>query len=652
MPRLFLALILTLLFTPLAQAAHQTAMAGDAAQRYALVIGNDQYAAFHPPLEKAGNDARAMAKVLEKAGFKATLLLNGNEKRMNAAVNEFVDNIAGGGIGVLFFAGHGVQINNQNYLLPVDMETPRRERDVEDQAVSLQVVQEKIAQARAKFTLVVVDACRNNPLPKRADRAIGGTRGLTQPSAPNGQMVIYSAGANETALDKLHDNDRNPNGLFTREFIGVLDKPGLSVGDALKRVRSSVIAKAKSVNHDQHPAVYDQTDGDFYLVTGPAAPEAATQSRDERGLKPIKTAPVMVVPAQDPVEAAYWAEVSRSDDADSYAAYLGAYPNGLHVADANEYLERYKQAKVAREKLKEDQAWQKAQSGESHASYSAYLLSYPNGRYVKLAELSLKKLGRAARDCSDCPEMVQIPAGSFEMGSNDGDADEKPVHRVSVNAFAMSKTEITNRQFRQFRPGHNSGDYEGNSLNGDDQPVDRVSWDDAQAYVRWLAGKTGQTYRLPTEAEWEYAARAGTNSKWIWGNDENGGCQYANISDQTLKSRKSTWTTANCKDGYFVTAPVARFRANAFGLNDMTGNVQEWVEDCYHNSYTGAPTDGSAWTGDSCKERVDRGGSWADGPSYARVSKRGLLLGRIFDLGCGLGCGFRVVSEVSPRRAQ
>jgi hypothetical protein len=436
MPRPFLALLLTFLLIPLAYAARNLEVTGDDAQRYALVIGNDQYAAFHPPLEKAGNDARAMAKVLEKAGFKATLLLNGNEKKMNAAVNEFVDNIAGGGIGVLFFAGHGVQINNQNYLLPVDMETPKRERDVEDQAVSLQVVQEKIAQARAKFTLVVVDACRNNPLPKRADRAIGGTRGLTQPSAPNGQMVIYSAGANETALDKLHDNDRNPNGLFTREFIGVLGTPGLSVGDALKRVRSSVIAKAKSVNHDQHPAVYDQTDGDFYLVPGPAAPEAATPMRDERGLKPINTAPVVVVPAQDPVEAAYWSEVSRSDDADSYAAYLSTYPNGLHVADANEYIERDKQAKEARLKLKEDQVWRKAQDGNDFQSYAAYLNAYPNGRYVPLAKLKQGKL-RPARAPYE-PEMVDIPGKDYAMG----------------------KTEVTQAQWRAVM-GYNPSNFSG-----------------------------------------------------------------------------------------------------------------------------------------------------------------------------------------------
>jgi uncharacterized caspase-like protein len=561
MPRLFLALILTLLFTPLAQAAHQTAMAGDAAQRYALVIGNDQYAAFQPPLEKAGNDARAMAKVLEKAGFKATLLLNGNEKKMNAAVNEFVDNIAGGGIGVLFFAGHGVQINNQNYLLPVDMEPPKRERDVEDQAVSLQVVQEKIAQAHAKFTLVVVDACRNNPLPKRADRAIGGTRGLTQPSAPNGQMVIYSAGANETALDKLHDKDRNPNGLFTREFIGVLGTPGLSVGDALKRVRSSVIAKAKGVNHDQHPAVYDQTDGDFYLVPVPAAPEAATQMRDERGLKPINTTPVAVVPAQDPVEAAYWAEVSRSDDADSYAAYLSTYPNGLHMADANEYIERDKQAKEAKLKLKEDQAWRKAQDSNDFQSYAAYVNAYPNGRYVPLAKLKQGKL-RPARASYE-PEMVAIPGKDYAMG----------------------KTEVTQAQWRAVM----GGDPPELKFKGcDDCPVENVSWDDVQGYLSKLNQMSGKQYRLPTEQEWRHACDGGSSQEYCGSNSLDAVGWYGGNSSNK-------------------THPVGLKQANGYGLHDMTGNVWEWMQDC--------------WGGD-CRRRVLRGGSWEFLSEIARAANR------------------------------
>jgi hypothetical protein len=237
----------------------------DSSERHALVIGNNAYLST-APLEKAGNDALAMGKSLERIGYRTTVLIDANRRQMNTAINRFVENITGGGEGVLFFAGHGVQINNQNFLLPVDIDNPRHEADVGDQAISLQSVQDKIAQAHPRFTLLVIDACRNNPLPQRAGRNLGGTRGLALASSAEGQMVIFSAGANQLALDKLHAQDANPNGLFTRELLPWLEKPGVSVRQAMLEVRRSVHTKAKEVNHDQFPAVYDQVLGDFYFL--------------------------------------------------------------------------------------------------------------------------------------------------------------------------------------------------------------------------------------------------------------------------------------------------------------------------------------------------------------------------------------------------
>lgn len=233
--------------------------------RYALVIGNNAYLST-AQLEKAGNDALAMGKSLERIGYRTTVLIDANRRQMNTAINRFVENITGGGEGVLFFAGHGVQINNQNFLLPVDIDNPRHEADVGDQAISLQSVQDKLAQAHPRFTLLVIDACRNNPLPQRAGRNLGATRGLALASSAEGQMVIFSAGANQLALDKLHAQDNNPNGLFTRELLPWLEKPGVSVRQAMLEVRRSVHTKAKEVNHDQFPAVYDQVLGDFFFL--------------------------------------------------------------------------------------------------------------------------------------------------------------------------------------------------------------------------------------------------------------------------------------------------------------------------------------------------------------------------------------------------
>lgn len=284
-------------------------------RRVALVIGNNDYQHV-PRLEKAVNDAQAAARELKRIGFEIIEVANGNQKRMNQAINDFTQRVSGGGVGLFYFAGHGVQINNQNFLLPVDMDVPRDSVDIEDQALSLARIQDKLADAKARFTLLVIDACRDNPLPKKAGRSIGGTRGLAQTSSPNGQIVIYSAGANQQALDKLSDQDRNPNSVFTREFLPVITTPGISATDALRRVRSVVTQKAKSVGHEQNPALYDQTDGDFYFVPG-AAPAVATTAT------PIDTGPAAAT-----VELEFWSSIKTSTNPEDYKEYLQRYPTG------------------------------------------------------------------------------------------------------------------------------------------------------------------------------------------------------------------------------------------------------------------------------------------------------------------------------------
>lgn len=319
-----LSLIVVSLIFALAAASNALAAAE---RRVALVIGNNDYQNI-TKLEKAVNDANSVARELKKIGFEVTAYNNVGQKKMNLAVNEFVQKISGGGIGIFFFAGHGLQVNNQNFLVPVDMDSPRSENDLADQAVSVLAIQDKIADAKAKFTLLVLDACRDNPLPKKAGtRSIGATRGLAPPQAPNGQVVLYSAGANQQALDKLGDNDNNPNGLFTREFLPSITQPGISATDAMRKVRSKVTQKAKSVGHDQQPALYEQTDGDFYFVAGPAT-------------APTPGSPTTVVQTVDPkaVELAFWDSIKNSNAPEDFSDYLSKYPDGQFSALAKRRL--------------------------------------------------------------------------------------------------------------------------------------------------------------------------------------------------------------------------------------------------------------------------------------------------------------------------
>ncbi len=237
---------------------------------------------------------------------------------------------------------------------------------------------------------------------------------------------------------------------------------------------------------------------------------------------------------------------------------------------------------------------------------------------VKIRDLEARSTpaaaaGRTIQDCSDCPEMVVVPAGKFMMGSVNGNANEKPVHEVTIpQLFAAGKYEVT---FAEWEACVAGGGCTSNKSPADmgwgkgRRPVIDVTWNDAKEYVSWLSRKTGQSYRLLTEAEWEYAARARSTSAYAWG--DNIGTGNANCN-----GCRSQWDNKQ-------TAPVGSFAPNAFGLYDMHGNVWEWCEDNWHNDYTGnPPADGSVWRGGDDSLRVVRGGSWSSIPRSLRSAFR------------------------------
>ena len=238
-----------------------------------------------------------------------------------------------------------------------------------------------------------------------------------------------------------------------------------------------------------------------------------------------------------------------------------------------------------------------------------YLLLAPDGADARAAQDKIYQwelvvvpvAGKEFKECPECPDMVELPAGSFDMGSDNGKDDERPMHRVTIKPFAIGKTEVTQAQWQAVMHTNPSNF----TTCGDNCPVEQVSWDDVQAYIQKLNAKTGKQYRLPTEAEWEYACRAGEEHEFC-GSDN---------------ADSVAWNSFNSGSYFFNTPhPVATKKANAFGLYDMSGNVWEWVEDTYHNNYVGAPTDGSAWEGGSM--RVLRGGSWGKDAKYGRAAVR------------------------------
>ena len=255
----------------------------------------------------------------------------------------------------------------------------------------------------------------------------------------------------------------------------------------------------------------------------------------------------------------------------------------------------------------------------------------PSGKYSGEAQELLAEAEKLQMPI--LPEMVVIPGGRFRMGCVSGlncQDNEKPVHRVRVASFELSKYEVTFEEYDRFIAATGRRSPEDQGWGRGRRPVIAVSWEDAVAYAEWLSAQTGERYRLPSEAEWEYAARAGSTTKYGWGNDI--GHNRANCD-----GCGSQWDNEK-------TAPVGSFNPNAFELYDMHGNLWEWVQDCWNGSYQGAPADGSAWTRGDCEVRVLRGGSWFKLPGDLRAASR-------FRNSTGLRYyyfGFRVARTLTP----
>ncbi len=263
--------------------------------------------------------------------------------------------------------------------------------------------------------------------------------------------------------------------------------------------------------------------------------------------------------------------------------------------------------------------------------------------------------GAAFRDCDDCPEMIVVAAGHFVLGTPStetargiqaAEADAVPI--TVPRDFALGRYEVTRAQYARFivdsgyepRPGCRGWDpalerFTEDARRGwqnpalpaaplDEHPVTCVSFTDAQAYVQWLTRETGERYRLPSEAEWEYAARAASTGLRPWGDDADAGCAHANAYDLIADAAfRLGWRHAACRDGFTDLAPVGQFAANAFGLQDMIGNAREWVQDCATGSYVGRPRDARAWEWlGGCRNRVQRGGSWMTPPAESRSAFR------------------------------
>lgn len=329
------------------------------AKRHALVIGNDTYRDLpaSQQLKKARNDARAVAKTFEELGYTVTLDLDVSRFDMNRNIDKFANTIEPGDTAAVFFAGHGVRIKGRNYLLPSDV--PNMSSGSEDllagESIPVDRISDRLKQAGARIAMLILDACRDNPFKDTKGRSVGGTRGLARVEPPEGTIVLFSAGANQQALDRLSDSDPDPNSIFTRSLIPLLKQDGLEIGRMARLLRRKVRSLARTVNYTQTPAVYNELTGDFYLRGGPGSTSAPIVAAKPKGGRKVAVEPVtrpetkpVPAPATGLSAADAWQLIETSKSPAVFEAFIKQFPDSFLAVVAKERLKALKPKKVAK----------------------------------------------------------------------------------------------------------------------------------------------------------------------------------------------------------------------------------------------------------------------------------------------------------------
>jgi formylglycine-generating enzyme required for sulfatase activity len=573
-----------------------------AEKRVALVIGNGAYQKVGP-LTNPARDAAAVEALFKSADFDVVRRLTDlNGSNLRRALRDFADDARDADVAVVFFAGHGIEVNGTNYLIPIDA-VLERDIDVEDETVSLDRVNQIVEPAKV-LRLIILDACRDNPFLATMRRTTAGRsvgRGLGRVEVPTSNtLVAYAARAGSIASD-----GQGQNSPFTAALLTHLATPGLDVQLALRRVRDDVL---KATVNKQEPFTYGSLGGQQIAVVK-AGPASAV--------------PVPVVQSE---AARDWQDVKASTSLAALQGFLARHKTDpIYAPLAEERIAALRRATASPQPI----ALQPSQS---------------SARVDRVAALQ-PGLGGVARDtladgtaCADCPDMVVAPAGAFIMGSESTEpqriADEEVPRPVTVPApFAIGRTSITVGQYLAFlrdtgrSVAASCETWDGKALkfaNGrsvknpgytvkPELPGTCVSWRDAKDYAEWLSKKTGHRYRLPSEAEREYASRAGSADAFTWGRDID--TSKANYDGEHRYNGGKRGTMRASPIGVTALPP------NRWGLHHVHGNVWEWTEDCYAKP-TAAKSDSSPVMIAGCNVRVIKGGAWLDEPYLLRSAAR------------------------------
>jgi formylglycine-generating enzyme required for sulfatase activity/ankyrin repeat protein len=558
----------------LVAATLQPAHADTTGPRFALVIGNSGYTGM-PRLKNPVNDATDLTVALKRLGFRVTLLTDASRKAMNQAIVAFREALARDqqSEGIFFFAGHGVQSNGVNYLIPVGADI-KAEVDLDDEAVSAQKILGSLEDARNRVNLVILDACRDNPLPSMMRSAARGLAVVT--SAPSETLILYSTAAGQTAAD-----GEGRNSPFAQALLSHI----ADAGDITQTAKVITGEVKKATGGKQTPYVYMGLSVDFTLNRG-----QATSPK-----KPLLTV--------DKAYASVTVEVHAKG-----TLYIGDTSLGQLSPGSFARIDDVEAGQVRLEMRYADGRTETRSVNVSKNAVAAVSFSY-----VERPKVS--------------ENMAFVEGGAFMMGDTLGDnqLDEKPVHSAALSSYFIGKYEVTFDEYDEFSGStgrKNSGDQ---GWGRGPRPAINVSWYDAVEYCNWLSKKEGleecytvsgsnitcdfntNGYRLPTETEWEYAGRGGNRTY---------GYKYAGSGDVDVIG----WHSGNSGGR---TQPAGQKRPNELGLSDMSGNVWEWCWDWYGNYASHSPTNPTGAA--SGTNRVLRGGSWLNGPYTLRTSGRNSL---------------------------
>ena len=617
------------------------ATSGDAthSRRIALVIGNGEYGdAINALRANAPRDAESIGTALRARGFEVIARTNATPPQMREAIEEFQRRLQTGDIGLFYFAGHGMQIGRQTLLLPAGLDARAAIRapvSLLNSGVDLSTVLRAMQSNRAaRLNLVILDTCLDNPFTPDAVA-------IDKPDISANTIIAYATATGGFAADGPR------HGVYTGALLHALHESAMSsesVGGLFQHVAAEVRA---ATNGMQQPWLSVASSS---IATRKTTIESSN-TLDDPAIT-LRSRGIMPKESGEQYEITFWDSIKDSNYPADYEAYLKAYPNGRFATLAHARIDRLRAA-ASSPAVSTTPAAPAAQSTHAapppppaqpaHPAVQASAAvppprpaaaSAPTPPAAAAAPLAQKAVAHPPtageiRDCASCPIMIAVPTGSFAMGSNTDDPSEKPVHHVSIGApFAIGKYPVTVEQWNACVAANACQKLTPESNSNKAAPARDLSWDDAQQYVKWLAKTTGKPYRLPTEAEWEYADRAGTTTAYWWGE----------------QMRKGTANCKDCGDPWHKEGPenVGTFAANPLGLHDMNGGVWEWTADCWHNNYQGAPLDGHVWDTPGCEMRVIRGGSWREGGDYMLSATR-------FKYSAGVRQsqdGFRVVKDL------